>query len=137
MNVKKTKSSKKIVLKITMFMTALRPFYCSLFSCDKRMTAHGCALRSFYCSSLSCDNWMINQSGDFVCSCLPFCLIVFVTQAYKRLGEWGGHSSLPSSPFHHYSTNNHVFPDCLPVFFQRGRLCSRHGGSYGTGRGSL
>ena len=48
---------------------------------------------------------MINQSGDFVDHCLFLGLFVFVSQAYKRLGELGSFPSLPSLLLHHLFTN--------------------------------
>ena len=64
------------------------------------IAARDCALRPFYCSPFPCDNGMMNQSGDFACSCLFLCLIVFVASALSR--RLSIHSrSIPYFPPHH------------------------------------
>ena len=102
------------------------------------LAAYGCALRLFDCSSLACDNWMINQSGDFICCYLFFSLFLFVAPGYKEgmSLSWSPHSSpLPSSYLPY--PNHHVpCPLFLPAFVQRGCLRLRRCGVDGTGRGS-
>ena len=84
-------------------------FYCSLVSCDKKMTVHVCAMMSLtvrwgssYCSLVSCDKWMTDGSGDFDDVYLFFCLFMFVDQAYKGQGGREDVSFIPLSFLRHY-----------------------------------
>ena len=111
-------------------------FYCSSFSCDKRMTEHGYTMRSltahwgsFYCSPFSCDKRPSNRSGDFDGICLFLCLLVFGDQDIK---VWVGlKTSLHPLPFpHHYhyesinmSSPHPTYTSCWGAWWGRRASC--------------